>query len=164
MFSQHFGLLVMQFTMISVVTHLSNVLRHSRRALTALIVCSWWFHLGKFSLVLHSRHAQKFEIFILKKQSKTMRSWILILVRSWCAKIAIFPIWAPFSHLTTTWARIQCGMNAQNAIITFWGVEGDVSAMWVRRDCNTSATWAQKLPCIIIPFCHENFMETSCCW
>ena len=99
MFSQHFWILrgLMQFILSSVVPHLSDVLRCSRRALSAITMRSWWAQLGKVALVLRSCCAQKFNIFISKNNA--------IIVCSWRTKSLIFPIWAPFSHLSVTWMQ-----------------------------------------------------------
>ena len=140
MFSQHFWLLraLRQFTLSSVVPHLSDVLRRSRRALSAIIVRSWCAHLGKSCAHTALTSRSKIRNFLLKK---TMRSQ--------CAhgapRARFFPIWA---HVFPIWARPEREVSAiwaPKMRSPLLGVfERDVSATWARRERDMSATWARR--------------------
>ena len=79
--------------------------------------------------------------FQLSKKNKA------IIVRSWRTNSAIFPTWSRYEcDMSAIWAqyqRLKCAYYFLRCL----------NVTWAGFERNVSATWVQKLPCAILPFC-----------
>ena len=133
MFSRNFWILwaLRKFVRSSVVPHLSNILRRSYRAHNALLVRSYWAHLGE----VRAQVALKIRDFQLKNQCDHSS-------RMACQGQDVSATWARYKHLKCTHHFSGC-----------------LSAIWARREHEVNTTWrdvSAKIACLILPFCHND--------
>ena len=113
-----------------------------------------WLHPERF----YSPSERLLKILVFFKWDEFWKIMRALQMRSWRAKSAIFPIWAPFFPFE----REVSAMWAPKMRSPLFGVfQCDVSAKRAERELDVSSTrshlsarWSQKLPCAILLFCH----------